>query len=81
MEAKAGVGRRWLEGAGDGDPGKAVKALPVRAVWIFAEWMQGHLVNEAPSHLYETGSPRLSHPKSLLPSCQFIVFFAFITDS
>ena len=43
--------------------------------------MQGHLVKEAPSHLYETGSPRLSHPKSLLPSCQFIVFFAFITDS
>lgn len=80
-EAKSGVGRRWLEGAGEDDPGHPVKALPVRMVWIFVEWMQGYLVNEAPSHLYETGSPRLFHPNSLLLSCQFIFSFAFITDS
>ena len=63
--AKAGVGRRWLEGAGAGAPGKAVKARLVRAVWIFAEWTQGHPVNGAPSHLYETGSPCLFHPNSI----------------
>lgn len=52
-EVKAGVGRRWLEGmAGEGDSGETVKALQVRGIWIFADWMKGHLVNEASAVIY-----------------------------